>query len=146
MLHINLWRKDKNFTGGRNNNGRITSRHIGGGSKHKYRVIDFYRKKKNVPATVERIEYDPNRTAHIALITYKDNEKAYIISPQGLKQGDVIESGKNVEIKLGNCLELRDIPPGTSLHNVELIPGNGQNLQGAESSVTLSDMMEIMLY
>ena len=105
--------KGQNFTGGRNNNGRITSRHIGGGSKHKYRIIDFYRKKKNVPATVERIEYDPNRTAHIALINYKDNEKAYIISPQGLKKGDIIESGKNVEIKLGNSLELRDIPPGT---------------------------------
>ena len=78
-------------------------------------MIDFYRKKKNITATVERIEYDPNRTAHIALINYKDNEKAYIISPQGLKQGDVIESGKNVEIKIGNSLELRDIPPGTSI-------------------------------
>ena len=103
--------KGQNFTGGRNNNGRITSRHIGGGSKHKYRVIDFHRKKKNIPATVERIEYDPNRTAHIALITYKDKEKAYIICPQGLKQGDTIESGKNIEIKVGNSLELKDIPP-----------------------------------
>ena len=99
-IKSNLWKdsphkpltKGQNFTGGRNNNGRITSRHIGGGSKHKYRIIDFFRKKKNVPATVERIEYDPNRTAHIALISYKDNEKAYIISPQGLKQGDIIES------------------------------------------------------
>ena len=81
--------KGQNFTGGRNNNGRITSRHIGGGSKHKYRVIDFYRKKKNISATVERIEYDPNRTAYIALITYKDNEKSYIICPQGLKKGDI---------------------------------------------------------
>ena len=126
--------KGQNFTGGRNNNGRITSRHIGGGSKHKYRVIDFYRKKKNVPATVERIEYDPNRTAHIALITYEDKQKAYIISPQGLKKGDVIESGKNVEIKVGNSLELRDIPPGTSIHNVELIPGNGAKLARSAGS------------
>ena len=106
----NLWKgapykpltKGQNFTGGRNNNGRITSRHIGGGSKHKYRIIDFYRKKKKIPGTVERIEYDPNRTAYIALINYKDNEKTYIICPQGLKKGDVIESGSNVEIKIGN--------------------------------------------
>ena len=96
--------KGQNFTGGRNNNGRITSRHIGGGSKHKYRIIDFYRKKKNVQATVERIEYDPNRTAYIALINYIDNEKSYIICPQGLKVGDKVESGKNVEIKIGNSL------------------------------------------
>ena len=131
--------KGQNFTGGRNNNGRITSRHIGGGSKHKYRIIDFYRKKKNVPATVDRIEYDPNRTAYIALITYKDKEKSYIICPQGLKVGDVIESGKKVDIKIGNTLELKDIPPGTSLHNVELIPGNGAKLaRSAGSSVTLS--------
>ena len=95
--------------------------------------------KKNVPATVERIEYDPNRTANIALISYKDNEKAYIISPQGLKKGDVVESGKNVDIKIGNCLELKDIPPGTTIHNVELIPGNGAKLaRSAGSSITLS--------
>ena len=131
--------KGQNFTGGRNNNGRITSRHIGGGSKHKYRIIDFYRKKKNVPGTVERIEYDPNRTAHIALINYKDNEKKYIICPQGLKVGDIIEAGKKVEIRTGNSLELKDIPPGTSLHNVELIPGNGAKLaRSAGSSVILS--------
>ena len=86
--------KGQNFTGGRNNNGRITSRHIGGGSKHKYRIIDFYRKKKNITATVERIEYDPNRTAYIALLTYKDNEKSYIICPQGLKKGDKVEVWK----------------------------------------------------
>ena len=131
--------RGQNFTGGRNNNGRITSRHIGGGSKHKYRVIDFYRKKKNISALVERIEYDPNRTAYIALITYKDNEKSYIICPQGLKVGDTVESGKNIDIKVGNSLELKDIPPGTSLHNVELIPGNGAKLaRSAGSSVTLS--------
>ena len=131
--------KGQNFTGGRNNYGRITSRHIGGGSKHKYRVIDFYRKKKNISATVDRIEYDPNRTAYIALIAYKDNEKAYIICPQGLKVGDKVRSGKNVEIKIGNALELKDIPPGTSLHNVELVPGNGAKLaRSAGASVTLS--------
>ena len=130
--------RGQNFTGGRNNNGRITSRHIGGGSKHKYRVIDFYRKKINVKATVDRIEYDPNRTAYIALITYEDKEKSYIICPQGLKIGDKLESGKNVEIKTGNALELRDIPPGTSIHNVELIPGNGGKLaRSAGSSVWL---------
>ena len=130
--------KGQNFTGGRNNNGRITSRHIGGGSKHKYRLIDFYRKKQNIAGLVERIEYDPNRTAYIALVSYSDNEKAYILCPQGLKKGDKIESGKNVEIKTGNCLELKDIPPGTSIHNVELIPGNGGKLaRSAGSSITL---------
>ena len=106
----NLWKgapykpltKGQNFTGGRNNNGRITSRHIGGGSKHKYRIIDFYRKKKNVVGKVERIEYDPNRTAYIALIEYSDKEKSYIICPQGLKKGDTIESGENVEIKIAS--------------------------------------------
>ena len=131
--------RGQHVTGGRNNYGRITSRHMGGGSKHKYRVIDFLRKKKNIPALVDRIEYDPNRTAFIALITYEDKEKAYIISPQGLKVGDKIEAGKNVEIKTGNSLELKDIPPGTSIHNVELIPGNGGKLaRSAGSSITLS--------
>ena len=131
--------RGQHVTGGRNNYGRITSRHMGGGSKHKYRVIDFFRKKKNMPALVDRIEYDPNRTAFIALITYEDKEKAYIISPQGLKIGDKIEAGKNVEIKTGNSLELKDIPPGTSIHNVELIPGNGGKLaRSAGSSITLS--------
>ena len=131
--------KGQNFTGGRNNNGRITSRHIGGGSKHKFRIIDFFRKKKNVSAVVERIEYDPNRTAHIALITYEDKEKSYIICPHGLKKGDKIISGKNIEIKVGNSLELKDIPPGTALHNVELVPGNGGKLaRSAGSSVVLS--------
>ena len=131
--------RGQNFTGGRNNYGRITSRHMGGGSKHRFRVIDFFRKKKNIKAIVDRIEYDPNRTAFIALITYEDKEKAYIICPQGLKQGDQVESGKNAEIKVGNCLELKDIPPGTSIHGVELIPGNGGKLaRSAGSSITLS--------
>ena len=143
----NLWKgssykpltKGQHVTGGRNNAGRITSRHMGGGSKHKFRIIDFFRKKKNMKATVDRIEYDPNRTAYIALITYEDKEKAYIISPQGLKIGDTVEAGKNIEIKTGNSLELKDIPPGTSIHNVELIPGNGGKLaRSAGSSITLS--------
>ena len=129
----NIWKgspvksltKGKVSTGGRNNLGRITSRSKGAGHKKRYRIIDFHRNKIDMTGTVERIEYDPNRTAHIALITYKDNEKSYIICPQGLKVGDKIESGKNVEIKIGNSLELKDIPPGTSIHNVELIPGNG---------------------
>ena len=131
--------KGQKSSGGRNNNGRITSRHLGGGQKHKFRVIDFFRKKKNMKATVDRIEYDPNRTAYIALITYEDKEKTYIISPQGLKIGDTIEAGKNAEIKIGNSLELKDIPQGTAIHNVELIPGNGGKLaRSAGSSITLS--------
>ena len=126
-------------TGGRNNYGRITSRHAGGGAKHKFRIIDFFRKKKNIEATVERIEYDPNRTAYIALIKYTDNERSYILCPQGLKKGDKVLSGKKAEIKTGNTLELKDIPPGTLIHNVELIPGNGGKLaRSAGSSVTLS--------
>ena len=130
-------------TGGRNNYGRITSRHKGGGAKHKYRVIDFYRKKKNMPASIERIEYDPNRTSYIALIKYEDNERSYIICPQGLKVGDKVISGENVEIKIGNSLKLKDIPPGTIIHNVELIPSNGGKLaRSAGSSVTLSGLDE----
>ena len=126
-------------SGGRNNLGRITSRHQGGGQKHKFRVVDFFRKKKNVVGNVERIEYDPNRTAYIALIKYEDKEMNYIICPQSIKVGDKIISGKNVEIKIGNCLELKDIPPGSTIHNVELLPGNGGKLaRSAGSSVTLS--------
>jgi large subunit ribosomal protein L2 len=126
-------------SGGRNNYGRITSRHLGGGQKHKFRLIDFFRKKKNIEAEVERIEYDPNRTAYIALIKYQDNERNYIICPQGLNVGDKISSGKGVEIKIGNSLELKDIPPGTSVHNVELLPGNGAKIaRSAGSSVTIT--------
>ena len=130
--------KGQNFTGGRNNNGRITIKTYWRGSKHKYRIIDFYRKKLNVVGTVERIEYDPNRTAYIVwfLTLIK---KSYIICPQGLKIGDKIESGENVEIKVGNSLQWKKIPPGTLIHNVELIPGNGAKLsRSAGSSVTLS--------
>jgi large subunit ribosomal protein L2 len=131
--------KGQSVTGGRNNLGRITSRHQGGGQKHKYRLIDFLRKKKDMTATVQRIEYDPNRTAYIALIKYTDNEMNYIICPQNLKVGEIIQSGKKAEIKIGNALELKDIPPGTSIHNVELLPGHGAKLaRSAGSSVTLS--------
>ena len=126
-------------TGARNNLGRITSRHRGGGHKHKYRLIDFSRTKRNIKGTVERIEYDPNRTAYIALIKYEDKEMRYILCPQDLKVGDKIEAGKNVEIKIGNCLELKDIPPGSSIHNVELVPKTGGKLaRSAGSSATLS--------
>ena len=131
--------RGQSVTGGRNNYGRITSRHKGGGQKHKFRIIDFLRKKKNISGEVERIEYDPNRTAYIALIKYDDNERNYIICPQSLKVGDKILSGEKIEIKVGNCLYLKDIPPGTSVHNVELLPGNGGKLaRSAGSSVTLS--------
>ncbi len=131
--------KGQNSTGGRNNYGRITSRHRGGGSKHKFRIIDFFRKKKNMTAVIERIEHDPNRTSHIALIKYEDDTRNYIICPQGLKIGDKVSSGEKSDIKIGNCLQLKDIPPGTVIHNVELIPGNGGKLaRSAGSSVTLS--------
>ena len=126
-------------TGGRNNYGRITSRHQGGGQKHKFRIIDFFRKKKDMFAEVERIEYDPNRTAYIALIKYEDNERNYILCPQKLRVGDKVISGKKSEIKIGNNLKLKNIPAGTLIHNVELIPGNGGKLaRSAGSSVTLS--------
>ena len=131
--------KGQKSTGGRNNYGRITSRHKGGGAKHKFRIIDFFRNKNNMPAVIERIEYDPNRTSYIALIKYEDEERKYIICPQGLKVGDKILSGEKAEIKIGHCLKLKDIPPGTIIHNVELIPGNGAKLaRSAGSSVTLS--------
>jgi len=112
-------------TGGRNNNGRLTSRHIGGGHKRKYRVIDFKRKLRDVEATVEAIEYDPNRSARIALIQYPGGEKAYILAPNGLKVGSKIVAGDNVAPELGNALPLKAIPLGTVIHNVEIIPGRG---------------------
>ena len=131
--------KGQTSTGGRNNYGRITSRHKGGGQKHKFRIIDFHRNKIDSYAVVERIEYDPNRTAYIALIKYENNERKYILCPEGLNTGDKISSGKKSEIKTGNCLELKDIPPGTLIHNVELIPGNGGKLaRSAGSSIVLS--------
>ncbi|MDD4699128.1 MAG: 50S ribosomal protein L2 [Oscillospiraceae bacterium] len=113
---------------GRNSYGRITVRHRGGGNRKKYRVIDFKRNKLNMPATVKTLEYDPNRTAFIALVQYEDGEKRYIIAPIGLKVGDTIISGKGADIKPGNALSLTDIPVGTVIHNIELYPGKGAQL------------------
>ena len=115
-------------TNGRNNQGKITVRHRGGGVKRKYRLIDFKRRKDGVTALVSAIEYDPNRSANIALITYKDGEKAYIIAPKGLTVGTVVESGENVDIKVGNALPIMNIPVGTVIHNIELKPGKGAAL------------------
>ena len=115
-------------TTGRNNQGKITVRHRGGGVKRKYRLIDFKRRKDGITAIVTAIEYDPNRSANIALITYKDGEKAYIIAPKGLTVGTVIESGENVDIKVGNALPIMNIPVGTVIHNIELKPGKGASL------------------
>ena len=115
-------------TSGRNNTGRITVRHHGGGNRTKYRVIDFKRNKLDVPATVITLEYDPNRTAFIALIQYEDGEKSYIIAPNGLNVGDTVASGPNAAIKPGNALPLANIPVGTIVHNVELYPGKGAQL------------------
>ena len=118
----------KKKTNGRNNQGKITVRHRGGGVKRKYRLIDFKRRKVGITAIVTAIEYDPNRSANIALITYKDGEKAYIIAPKGLTVGTVIESGENVDIKVGNALPIMNIPVGTVIHNIELKPGKGASL------------------
>ena len=124
--------------GGRNNQGRITVRHQGGGEKRKYRIIDFKRDKDGVVGTVASIEYDPNRTSNIALINYADGEKRYIIAPKGLKVGDKVESGENADIKVGNSLPIGNIPEGTVVHNVELKPGKGgQMARSAGSSVQI---------
>ncbi len=113
---------------GRNNQGKITVRHQGGGSRRKYRIIDFKRNKDNIPAKVLTIEYDPNRTANIALICYADGQKAYILAPAGLKVGDTLMNGENAEARTGNCLPLKNIPIGSMIHNIELIPGKGAQL------------------
>ncbi len=143
----NIWKgspvksltRGKISSGGRNNLGRITSRSKGAGHKKRYRIIDFHRNKIDITGKVERIEYDPNRSSYIALIKYSDKSKSYIICPQNIKIGDDIISGKSKEIKTGNCMPLSDIPPGTLVHNVELIEGNGGKLaRSAGSSVTLS--------
>lgn len=127
-------------TGGRNNNGRITSRHIGGGHKQKYRMIDFKRRKRDVLAEVIAIEYDPNRTARIALLQYTDGEKAYILAPTGLLVGAKVTAGENAAPELGNALPLKSIPLGTSIHNVELVPGRGgQIARSAGQQVMLNN-------
>ncbi len=113
---------------GRNNQGKITVRHQGGGNRRQYRIIDFKRNKDGIPATVKTIEYDPNRTANIALIAYADGQKSYILAPVGLQVGDVVMNGAEAEIKVGNCLPLENIPVGTEVHNVELYPGRGGQL------------------
>ncbi|MGH1438543.1 MAG: 50S ribosomal protein L2 [Cellvibrionaceae bacterium] len=118
----------KSKSGGRNNNGRITTRHIGGGHKQHYRKIDFKRNKDGVPATVERLEYDPNRSAHIALVCYADGERRYIIAPKSIQAGDKIESGDAAAIKVGNTLPIRNIPVGSTIHCIELKPGKGAQI------------------
>jgi large subunit ribosomal protein L2 len=128
----------KSKSGGRNNAGRITTRHRGGGHKQHYRVIDFKRNKDGIPAKVERLEYDPNRSANIALLLYSDGERRYIIAPQGVKAGDSLMSGQDAPIKQGNCLPLRNIPVGSTLHAVELKPGKGAQIaRSAGTSVQL---------
>jgi large subunit ribosomal protein L2 len=118
----------KASTGGRNNKGRITVRHQGGGHKKRYRVIDFRREKDGVPAVVERVEYDPNRSAHIALLKYADGERRYILAPKGVSEGAAVVSGDDAPIKVGNALPLRAIPVGTVIHNIEMKPGKGGQL------------------
>ena len=120
---------------GRNNQGKITVRHKGGGAKIKYRLVDFKRNKDNIPATVKAIEYDPNRTANIALIVYADGVKSYILAPLGLKVGDTVMNGENAEVRLGNSLPMRSIPVGSNLHNIEMIPGKGGQLVRAAGNV-----------
>ena len=121
----------KNHTGGRNANGRITVRHHGGGNRNKYRIIDFKRNKDGIPAIVKTIEYDPNRTANIALLQYVDGEKRYILAPIGLTVGDKVLSGEGADIKAGNALKIENIPVGTMIHNIELQPGKGGQIARA---------------
>ena len=128
-----------NSSKGRNSYGRITSRNHGGGHKQKYRHVDFYRKKFDLPAEVERIEYDPNRSCHIMLVKFEDGEKLYYLAPQNINVGEKIQNGPNSEVKVGNCLPLQDIPVGIDIHNVELNPGGGGKIaRSAGTSVTIS--------
>ena len=137
-----------NKTGGRNNQGRMTVRHIGGGAKRKYRVIDYKRNKFGIPARVTTVEYDPNRSANICLLTYKDGEKRYIIAPKDIKVGMIVESGENVDIKVGNALPLKNIPVGTVVHNIELKPGKGAEMArsaGASAQILGREGKYVML-
>jgi large subunit ribosomal protein L2 len=118
----------QNKTGARNHSGRITTRHVGGGSRQKYRIIDFKRDKDGIAGVVERLEYDPNRTSHIALVLYSDGERRYILAPKGVAVGDDIRSGADAPIKSGNAMALRHIPVGSIVHNVEMKPGRGGQL------------------
>src|SRR3954469_17098656 len=131
-------------SGGRNNTGRITTRHRGGGHKHHYRIIDFKRNKFGIPGKVAAIEYDPNRSARIALITYVDGEKRYILAPNGLKVGQEVQSGTGSPIRVGNSLPLREMPPGTPIHNIEMKPGRGgQLVRSAGVSATVVAKSEL---
>ena len=143
----NLWKgkpykaltKKKRASRGRNNMGRITSRNLGGGHKQRYRQVDFYRKKINMTAKVERIEYDPNRSCYIMLVKFEDGEKFYYLAPQNIKVGDTVQNGTNIEIKKGNCMPLSGIPSGINIHNVEIQPGAGGKIaRSAGTSVTIS--------
>jgi large subunit ribosomal protein L2 len=130
--------ESKSKNGGRNNKGRITTRHVGGGHKQSYRIIDFKRNKDGIPARVERLEYDPNRSAHIALLMYADGERRYIIAPKGVKAGDTLRSGTDAAIKPGNCLPIANIPVGTQVHCIELKPGKGAQIaRGAGATAQL---------
>jgi large subunit ribosomal protein L2 len=130
--------ESKNKSGGRNNKGRITTRHVGGGHKQSYRIIDFKRDKDGIPARVERIEYDPNRSAHIALLVYSDGERRYIVAPKGVSAGDVLQSGSDAAIKPGNCLPLANIPVGSQVHCIEMRPGKGAQIaRGAGATAQL---------
>jgi large subunit ribosomal protein L2 len=138
----------KSKTGGRNNQGRMTVRHIGGGAKRKYRIIDFKRNKFDITARVATIEYDPNRSANIALLVYKDGEKRYILAPKGLETGAIVVSGQNVDIKVGNSLPLQNIPVGTKVHNIEMKPGKGGALArsaGASAQILGREGKYVML-
>ena len=146
VRHEHLWKgkshaaltESKSKTGGRNNNGRITVRHHGGGHKQHYRLIDFKRDKDGIKGSVERIEYDPNRSAHIALIKYVDGDRRYILAPRNLREGDVVMSGAEAPIKPGNAMQLRSIPVGTTVHNIEMKPGKGgQMARSAGAAVQL---------
>jgi len=135
-----LEKNDK--SGGRNNNGRITTRHIGGGHKHHYRVVDFKRNKDGIPAKVERLEYDPNRSANIALVLYADGERKYILAPKGIQAGDAIQSGTNAPIKAGNAMPMRNMPVGTIVHAIEMKPGKGAQIArsaGANAQILARD-------
>ena len=126
--------ESKSKSGGRNNGGRITVRHIGGGHKQHYRLVDFKRNKDGIPAKVERLEYDPNRSANIALVLYADGERRYILAPKGLVAGDMIQSGEDAPIKAGNCLPMRNIPVGTTVHAVEMKPAKGAQIARSAGS------------
>jgi large subunit ribosomal protein L2 len=134
--------ESKSKSGGRNNGGRITVRHVGGGHKQHYRIVDFKRNKDGIPAKVERLEYDPNRSANIALVLYADGERRYILAPKGLVAGDQIQSGEDAPIKVGNCLPMRNIPVGTTVHAVEMKPAKGAQIArsaGAYSQIVARD-------